>query len=212
MGELFKYDGWLSKLFRSIVDCVCLSVLWLVSSVPLITIGASTTALCYSVHKCIRNDYEGLWHEYWYSFRMNFKQATVVWCLLVVIYALLLGGCYSTYLLIVNQQLTSAYFFSLLIVTFMVSLWSSYLFPYIARFEITTGRMLRNCVWIAFRNILWSILLVIIWIAAVLCILLIPEALLIVPAGCTLLSNIIVEHVFKKYMDPEECSNDGEFV
>lgn len=50
MFGLFKYDSPFVQICNKIVDCICLSVLWLVTSLPVLTIGASTTALYYAIN------------------------------------------------------------------------------------------------------------------------------------------------------------------
>ena len=44
MFGLFKYDGFLVQTCNKIVDCICLSLLWLVTSLPIVTIGAADAA------------------------------------------------------------------------------------------------------------------------------------------------------------------------
>ena len=61
MFSLFKYDSPLVQTCNKIVDCICLSILWLITSLPVITIGASTTALYYSMNKCVRRSEGNLW-------------------------------------------------------------------------------------------------------------------------------------------------------
>ena len=45
MGGLFDYDSKLFQLLLRVSDLVALSLLWLLCSLPVITIGASTSAL-----------------------------------------------------------------------------------------------------------------------------------------------------------------------
>lgn len=65
-----------------------LDLLWLVTSLPLITIGASTTALIYSCMK-LREDDGYTTTNFFHSFRENFRQSTAIWLLYAVVGALL---------------------------------------------------------------------------------------------------------------------------
>ena len=58
MGGLFDYDSKLFQLLLRVSDLVALSLLWLLCSLPVITIGASTSALYYTAMKlvCQRGD------------------------------------------------------------------------------------------------------------------------------------------------------------
>lgn len=54
MGGLFDYDSKLFQLLLRVSDLVALSLLWLLCSLPVITIGASTSALYYTAMKLVR--------------------------------------------------------------------------------------------------------------------------------------------------------------
>ena len=53
---MFSYNSKFYQTVSQILDCIVLSFLWIVSSLPIITIGASTTALYYAVDKVIRRE------------------------------------------------------------------------------------------------------------------------------------------------------------
>lgn len=54
MRSVFDIDGPVMSGVIKIFDCICLSVLWLLFSLPIITIGASSTALYTAVHRYLR--------------------------------------------------------------------------------------------------------------------------------------------------------------
>lgn len=68
----------LSKLF----DIGWLSLIYVVFCVPLVTIGAATTSLYYVSAKVLRKDRGYVWSEFWHSFKLNFKPATLIWLIL----------------------------------------------------------------------------------------------------------------------------------
>lgn len=53
-GRVFRYQGWLWRALNTLTDILALSVLWLLCSIPVLTLGAATTALYDSVVRCIR--------------------------------------------------------------------------------------------------------------------------------------------------------------
>lgn len=67
-------------------DLVLLNLLWLLGCLPIVTIGASTTAMHYVVRKMAVGEPYTVWGSFWSSFRTNWKQATV---LLLVMTALI---------------------------------------------------------------------------------------------------------------------------
>ena len=44
----------LSEVLSGLIDLIFAGLLWLLCSLPVVTLGASTTALYYTVMKCIR--------------------------------------------------------------------------------------------------------------------------------------------------------------
>lgn len=79
MPNFFNIDNPIWKFIGNLWDFFVLSVLWLVCSIPIVTIGASTTALYYVTLK-MASDQEGkLWQQFFHSFRQNWKEATAIW-------------------------------------------------------------------------------------------------------------------------------------
>jgi len=199
MGGVFNYDGVLIQTLVKLTNYVFLSVLWVVFSLPLVTIGASTTALYYTVNKVVRHDQGYVWQEFWSAFKENFKQSTGVWLILICVYSILIGDCYITYLfykLDVVPKVVPIVFFIFLNLTTM---WAVYLFPYIARFSNVVKHILKNCVIMSFQNFLWSVLLLMIFIVIIFIFLLVPILILILPVACSMLHNLILERIFWKY-------------
>ena len=61
MGWLFDINNPVMRWIVKIFDCMCLSFLWVIASLPVFTIGASTTALFAAIHRYIRLEEGGLW-------------------------------------------------------------------------------------------------------------------------------------------------------
>ena len=69
MRNMFNSDSSFSKIMNKIADWFILNILWIFCSIPIVTIGATTTAL-YSVNLKIINNEEGnLIKTFFYSFR-----------------------------------------------------------------------------------------------------------------------------------------------
>ena len=209
MRGWLSYDGFLCQTLGKVTDCLCLSLLWIISCIPIITIGAATTALYYTIKKVVRYGITGILREFWYSFRLNFKQATVIWLMLVLIYGLLTMSCYGAYVLFLAKYIPKAMLFFLLLLLSAVTMWAIYLFPCLARFNNSTKQILKNCAWFAILNLHWTVLLLAIFVLTVVGSLLIPMGFLLLPAGGMLISSYILELVFRKYMSPEDLTADN---
>ena len=54
--KLFNPDSGIMRSLSKFTDCICLSLLFFVSCIPIVTIGTASTALYYTVHKVLRHD------------------------------------------------------------------------------------------------------------------------------------------------------------
>ncbi len=88
LDRIFNSDNVVFRFLTTLGYVWWLHILWLICCLPVITIGASTTALCYSCMKLRRQ--EGyVTRNFFTSFWKNFKQATVLFVILAVVGAVL---------------------------------------------------------------------------------------------------------------------------
>ena len=208
MHGLFKYDGFVVQTCNKIVDCLCLSVLWLVTSLPVVTVGASSTALYYAINVGIRYEQGGIWHAYWRSFRSNFRQATLLWLPLMLVYGLLGASCYCAYHLCINGLLPKELFYVLPVIGFLLMAWANMLFPYLAKFRNTNRMIRKNCFGIGLLNLPVALLQPLFFVLVILGISIFPMAILCAPGVYMVLSCYTLEPVFRKYMSPEDRARE----
>lgn len=140
--KTMKFDNPVQEFLSQVFDIGVLNILWLVCSIPVITMGAATTALNYSMLRISRKTESGVIQMFFKSFRENFKQG----CLLTIILAL-----YGGLLLAVIQacgiingiiKYLALILFLLLAITFLIVV--SYSFPLLAQFDNTITNTLKN--------------------------------------------------------------------
>lgn len=84
----FNWDNIVFQMLGKLVDCVWVSILWVICCIPVFTIGASTTALYYTVHKSIRGNRGYTTSNFFGAFRDNFKAATLpylIWLAVMIV-------------------------------------------------------------------------------------------------------------------------------
>ena len=89
MSRFFNPDNPVMEFIAKIFDLVILNLIFIFSCVPIITIGASTSALSYVTLKMVRGEDPYIWRNFWKSFRQNFKQGTLVWIFSILIFIFL---------------------------------------------------------------------------------------------------------------------------
>ena len=84
MNGLFAPDSRFMRYLNRFADLMILNLLFLLTSIPIFTIGASLTAL-YSVCFHLGTDREGsTFRDYFAAFKENFRQATALFLLLLL--------------------------------------------------------------------------------------------------------------------------------
>lgn len=140
---IFNQNSKLIKSVNKIIDLIWLNFLWVIFSLPLITIGASTCA-AFSVTLKMVDDEEGyIARSFIKAFRQNFKQATIMWC----ITAPLLYLAYLIWQVVLKADSTEYFFLLILgaiLYTALLIVFNLYTYPLIARYENSLKNMIKN--------------------------------------------------------------------
>lgn len=210
MSGFFNLDNKFFQGLNKVVDCVALSTLWLLCCIPVFTAGAATTALYYTINKVIRHGRGYVWKEFWHAFRSNFKQSTVIWLVLVVAAAILGVDGYIMLQFAKAGEKTGTLYVVFFVFLALETAWGIYIFPYIARFENKTKAVFKNTALISIGNLLYTLLLLAIYVIAWLAVYLLPFLVFAVPALYMLIANYILEKIFRKYMSEEDIAAEEE--
>ena len=233
MGDIFNLDN---KFFQTLgkgVDCVCLSLLWMICCIPLafgiyvayvskaiilalpciilaVPAGIATTALYYAVNKVIRHSRGYLWSSFWHSFKTNMKQGAFV--TLVVAAAVVLVGLdgYIMYQFAKAGEKSGVLYVVFFVLMLVVIAWAIYVFPYMARFENSTKLILKNSALMAIGNLPKTFMALMFFLACCIGTYLLPVVAIISPALGMLLLNYILEGVFERYMSDEDREAENE--
>lgn len=138
---MFSPDSKLMQIIGRITDLIILNLLYLLTCLPLFTIGAATSALYTMCFRLMREEYSGIVKSYFRAFKAEFGQSTVVWLLLVVV---VMPALFYFSLLFQMDSILRYASFVFVIIAVMGLMTASYVFPWISQFENTTGQALKN--------------------------------------------------------------------
>ncbi|MFU0827833.1 MAG: DUF624 domain-containing protein [Lachnoclostridium sp.] len=206
MSNFFNVDNAFFTAINKFVDLIVISLVWLICCIPIFTIGPATASLYYAVVKVIRRDRGYLVREFFRSFKMNFKVGTISGILLTLLYFILFFDRKFAAALEDNQRVIMLSIFNVMLL--MLFCTTLYIFPVLSRFSVGVKQLFKTSFFIAIRHLPTTILMAIITIALMLGTYIMPIALIISPALCTLLISLLLERVLKKYMPPK--SEDAE--
>lgn len=191
-----------------VTDAMILSILFVISCVPLVTIGASLTALYYTMHKVIRHDRGYLWQQYKHAWKENFWQATICWVIFLALAILLGFDLRLTYrMFLAGEALGKIYYFFVVLLV-LEAIWAAYTFAYIARFQNKTKIILKNCAMIMIYHFPASLAVLLTLGLSAFALYLVPALIIVIPALVAWLLEFFLERVFRNYMDPSDLEQE----
>lgn len=210
---LFNYDNPVWRFIGRLADIMILNLLWVLCSLPVFTIGASTTALYYCTLKIVRDEDYGNVRMFFKSFRLNFRQATVIWLGMLLVLCILLGDMYF-FSRIMTGSVTLRYILRALTIALLL-LWTMlflYVWPVLARFDNSTRKTLGNAVFMAMSHlgstlsmlVTDAVLVLLAYFSLFYFPMIIPVILLLGFPLIAWLNSAMFEHIFKRYMPKEE--------
>lgn len=97
MHTLFNPENKFWNFMGKIADVFFLSILWLLTSLPIITIGASTAAFYSFTLDAIHDEEGNVLHSYFSEFKENFKKSTLLWIMQLVAFVFLAVNLYAAW-------------------------------------------------------------------------------------------------------------------
>ena len=159
MRNLFNYENPFIQFLVRVGDLMILNVLFILCSAPVVTLGASLTALHRVTQNMLFEQEEPLLKAFFRAFRQNFKQSTLAWLVeLVVIVSLvcdvLLVMAYF------NGGLAKAMYILVAVLAILVAGVYAFLMPLTARYENGMRQQVNNAVVLAIIKLPKTLLLV----------------------------------------------------
>lgn len=163
MSNLLNLDGPVMQLINKIVYSVYLNILWFICCIPIVTIGASTTALFYVTLKIVKNEEGNITKAFFRSFKENLKQGILIWMILLIFGIILGVDGYVVYHMRFENVFWTLCAAFLIIAAAAYAIVLMYIFPLLARFDNTSSAMLKNALFMGIRFLLCTILMAIIY-------------------------------------------------
>ena len=166
--RIFDPDGPLMTALGKFADIVICNIMFCLFCLPVFTIGASLTALFACMQQLVyeedRND--GLiFRDFWRAFRRNFKQATILWLICLLLIAFLAAYYWITRFM--AGGFGKVYRTTFYVLTLLFLFGFVYIFPLQARFENTVWNTLRNAWLLSIAALPWTVLSLLLVVAAV---------------------------------------------
>lgn len=210
MKGFFNMDSPLFRALGKLADLMILNIVFIIFSIPIFTIGASLTGMYYVTLKMAVGEEGYIFKSFWKSFKQNFKQATAIWLIVLVIGLVLIAD-------LVILRDTSGTAFTVLkaaiiaiAVVFLMTF--IYIFPVLSRFYNTIRGTLRNALLISIAHFPYTILMLLISVVPFIVTLYNGYTLwygllvwiLVGFAAIAYANSFFLKKILAKYMPPEE--------
>ena len=198
------------RFFSRVFDIVVLNFLFIICCIPVVTIGASLTAMYSITLKMVRNEESHIIRGFLKAFKQNFRQGTIIGMLAIII-TLFITVDLRIIGIIGDDRLKV-----LQVLCYIVAIWGYiiflYAFPLLARFENTIKEVFKNSFVLSIVNFKCTILFILLNVPFILMlfysglsmILLFTILIICGFSALALIQSFIFYKVFEKYENYEE--------
>ena len=219
MGRFFNMDNKFFVFMGKVADLCMLNLLCIACFIPVVTAGASLTALYYVTLKMVRNEEAYIFRSFFKSFKENFKQATIINVIMLIVAVLL----YLDTNIAGNMGQTTGKILRMIFAVFtllyvMVLL---YVYPVLAKFYNSIKNTFKNAFLMAIRHLPFTFLMLLICACPIL-ILFIPSfqiqmslimlVILFGPAVIAYGNSHFFVKIFDKYIPKELTPEETEVM
>jgi uncharacterized membrane protein YesL len=197
------FEHGLHLYLEKVFDGITLNILWLLFCIPVITIGASTTAFYYTGVKVLRRERGHLAAEFWRSFKLNFVKGTQLWVIFAVL--LLILGINRN----IAPDIQDGYFGLFLVclytaLTLLVLAAALYSFAALSRFNMNTLWILKVGLYMTFRYFNYTLAILAVFGLTVLIIHYLPLFVLGLPCFSLIAISYLMEKVLRRHTPKQE--------
>ena len=164
MGKFFDIEGRFFGGLTKIADFIILSILVVVFSLPVITIGPAMSAAYYVALKEVKNEEGYVFKSFLKAFKQNFKQGFIIELITFGAVGLLCYDILITYKWAHAEQSTFANLLLYVLLGFLVIVIAMiiYIFPMLAKFDNKTIKLIINSLVMVMKHLPQTIILVVI--------------------------------------------------
>ena len=212
-------DSPVIAFLNKLTDLVLLNVLWLICSIPVVTMGASTTAMYYVSITSIRLGDGYVVRRFFKSFRDNFRAVTPVWLFMMVC-----GALFTFDLIFWNQvegMIGKVMLIVSVVIIIILSLIGLWVFPVFAKFEGNRRNLLKNAAAFAIGYLPYTAIVLVITGAVVYAnmVSVVANSIMLF-IGFALLAyiqsfffyRVFMNHIDEKYDDFDKFADDNETI
>lgn len=172
LNQIFNPENEFFKTISRMVDLVGLSLLWIVCSIPLVTIGAATAALYVATFRCVRQEEGYTYAHFFRSLKKNFRQGILsTLCFIPIVLVFYYGLPLLQYMGNQGDRVAGILFYAWQILIFFVLTYAGIVSALLGRFAFTVKKLFQSALMLLICHLPSAILFgVLLYLALVLCV------------------------------------------
>ena len=207
----FGIDNPFFAFMGRVGDILILNILFVITSIPVVTIGMSLSAMYRVTLRMARKECNYVAIEYFRASREEWKKSTVIWLIM------LMSGGVLVFDVTVGKDMWNALNAAVGALIFIWGMLFTYVFAVQARFENTVKNIFKNALYMAVRHFPFTVIMMVLNAIPAVCILFGSMTMALatpiyVAAGFTVtarINSIFLNRIFRKYAPEEEEAEDA---
>lgn len=211
MRRLFDLESPLMVFLFKVFDSLLLSILWIICSLPVITIGASSAALYTAVYRCLQKEESYLLRTFFGAFRENWKRSTLSWLVVLAVLALLALDAVVFRIMLTGGDALGNLYWVILALLCVALTWAAYLCAYCARCSGSVREVLRISFQLMLLHPIRALGVFFPLLGGTVVCLIAPGLLFLLPAPVCWLESRTIEAVLRLHRNPadlEQANNE----
>lgn len=159
---MFNLNSKFVEFGNKVADLIVLNILTIICSLPIITLGASFTAMHHVLLRLHEEGETSVLTGFFKAFKNNFKQATVIWVIYLIFGIMLACDYYILTKVFVGAGSILKYILILIFTIYLLSL--TWVFILLSRYENAVINTLKNAVIIGMSQIGYTMIMLMLFL------------------------------------------------
>lgn len=160
--KFFRIDSPVMQALSTLFDVIVVNLLTILLCIPVVTAGASLTAMHFVLLHEVRSEGSSVIKMYFRSFKRNFKQATLIWLVILAIAFVIWLDFFAMKYFSVDSKFLKIITSAIGIVILCIL---QFLFPLLSRYDIKTKKLLKDSGILAIGYLPRTLAMTAIWVA-----------------------------------------------
>lgn len=167
MNNLFNPDNKFFTFMSRVADLMILNIICIICCLPIVTAGASITAMYYVTLKMARNEESYIVKGFFHSFRQNLKQGVIIHLIMLAVGILLAFDLYFSRMMQGQSTVYKVFGYLFMVGIALYLMVLTYIYPVLSKFYNSVKNTFRNSFLMSIRHFPYTLAMMVITVLPV---------------------------------------------